>query len=251
MGAAAADAMVGQTDGAQQARALRDMFVSSIPGSSSMGVPQLVKPIAEVWTNKDFNTGNDLESKRLQGKSVEERYNANTTELAKAISKAAPVLSPIQIERIVSGYFGQIPIAVMAATNGLFKDGQVEPVPKNLSEMPLIGAAFQKKYGGADADVMYKLADEAMQAKRDLDGMRREGRAADAKDFIQNHRTELIVAPMALQYQKLMGNIRSMEERIRGANMPGDEKRKRIDDLEKRKQDLASKFEQRIKELES
>jgi hypothetical protein len=216
-----------------------------------MGVPQIVKPIAEVWTNKDFNTGNELESKRLQGKSVEERYNANTTELAKAISKAAPVLSPIQIERIVDGYFGKIPLAVLAATNGLFKDGEVEPVPKNLSEMSFIGSAFQKKYGGADADVMYKLADEAMQAKRDLDGMRREGRAADAKDFIQNHRTELAVAPMALQYQKLMGNFRTMEERIRGANMPGDEKRKRIDDIEKRKQDLASKFEQRIKQIES
>jgi len=251
MGAAAADAMVGQTDGAQQARALRDMFVSSIPGSSSMGVPQLVKPIAEVWTNKDFNTGNDLESKRLQGKSVEERYNANTTELAKAISKAAPVLSPIQIERIVSGYFGQIPIAVMAATNGLFKDGQVEPVPKNLSEMPLIGAAFQKKYGGADADVMYKLADEAMQYKRDFDAMKREGRIADAKDFMQNHRTELMVAPMALHYQKIMGNLRAMEEQVRGSNIPGDEKRKRIDEIEKRKQDMASQFEQRIKQFKS
>jgi len=251
LGAAAADAMAGQTDGGQQLAALQSMFKGAIPGASSMGVPQVVKPIAEVWTNKDFNTGFELESTRLRGKSVEERYNANTTELAKAMSKFAPVLSPIQIERIVSGYFGQIPLAVLAATNGLFKDGEVEPVPKNLSEMSFIGSAFQKKYGGADADVMYKLADEAMQAKRDFDAMKREGRAADAKDFVENHRTELRVAPMALQYQKLMGNIRAMEERIRGANMPGDEKRKRIDDLEKRKQDLASKFEQRIKELES
>jgi hypothetical protein len=251
LGAAASDAMAGQTDGGQQLAALRSMFLGAIPGASSMGVPQVIKPLAEVWTNKDFNTGFELESKRLQGKSVEERYNANTTELAKAMSKFAPVLSPIQIERIVSGYLGQIPIAVLAATNGLFKDGEVEPVPKNLSEMSLVGSLFQKKYGGADADVMYKLADEAMQAKRDLDGMKREGRVADARDYVENHRTELAVAPLALHYQKLMGNIRTMEERIRGTNMPGEEKRKRIDELEKRKQDLAQKFEQRIKELES
>jgi len=251
LGAAASDAMAGQTDGGQQLAALRSMFLGAIPGASSMGVPQVIKPLAEVWTNKDFNTGFELESKRLQGKSVEERYNANTTELAKAVSKFAPVLSPIQIERIVSGYLGQIPIAVLAATNGLFKDGEVEPVPKNLSEMSLVGSLFQKKYGGADADVMYKLADEAMQAKRDLDGMKREGRVADARDYVENHRTELAVAPLALHYQKLMGNIRTMEERIRGTNMPGEEKRKRIDELEKRKQDLAQKFEQRIKELES
>jgi hypothetical protein len=251
LGAAAADAMAGQTDGGQQLAALQSMFKGAIPGASSMGVPQLVKPIAEVWTNKDFNTGFELESTRLRGKSVEERYNANTTELAKAMSKFAPVLSPIQIERIVGGYLGQVPIAVMAATNGLFKDGEVEPVPKNLSEMSLIGAAFQKKYGGADADTMYKLADEALQVKRDFDSMKREGRTADAKDLVENHRAELRAAPLALQYQKLMGNMRTIEERIRGSNMPGDEKRKRIDELQKRKQDLAEKFEQRIKQIES
>jgi hypothetical protein len=251
LGAAAADAMAGQTDGTQQLKALQSMFVGAIPGASSMGVPQLVKPIAEVWTNKDFNTGFELESTRLRGKSVEERYNANTTELAKAMSKFAPVLSPIQLERIVGGYLGQVPIAVMAATNGLFKDGNVEPVPKNLSEMPLIGSSFQKKYGGADADTMYQLADEAMQAKRDFDSMKREGRIADAQDYVKNHRTELRAAPLALQYQKLMGNFRTMEERIRGADMPKEEKRKRIDELQKRKQDLAEKFEQRIKQMES
>ena len=251
MGAAVADAMAGQTDGEQQLTALRSMFVSAIPGVSSMGVPQIVKPIAEVWTNKDFNTWNALESTRLRGKSVEERYNANTTELAKAVSQFAPVLSPIQIERIVSGYFGQVPIAIMAATNGLFKDGDVEPVPKNLSEMSLIGGAFQKKYGGADSDVMYKLADEALQAKRDFDAMKREGRIADAKEYVESHRTELRAAPLALQYQKLMGNLRTMEERIKGSNMPGDEKRARIDDIQKRRQDLAEKFAQRIKQMES
>jgi hypothetical protein len=251
MGAAVADAMVGQTDGEQQLTALRSMFVSSIPGASSMLVPQIVKPIAEVWTNKDFNTWNALESTRLRGKSVEERYNANTTELAKAVSQFAPVLSPIQIERIVSGYLGQVPIAVMAATNGLFKDGDVEPVPKNLSEMSLIGGAFQKKYGGADSDVMYKLADEALQAKRDFDAMKREGRIADAKEYVESHRTELRAAPLALQYQKLMGNLRTMEERIKGSDIPGDEKRKRIDDIQKRRQDLAEKFAQRIKQMES
>jgi hypothetical protein len=249
MGAAAADAMAGETDGTQQLKALQSMLVGAIPGSSSMGMPQIFKPFAEVWANKDFNTGFALESTRLRGKSTEERYNANTTELAKAMSQFAPVLSPIQIERIVGGYLGPLPILVAAATNGLFRDGDVEPVTKNMSEMPFFGSGFQKKYGGADSDVMYRLADEALQAKRDFDSMKREGRIADAQEYLQDHRTELRVAPLALQYQKLMGNFRTMEERIRGSTIPGDEKRKRIDDIQKRRQELAEKFENRIKEL--
>lgn len=251
MAVAAVDGMVGQTDGEQQLEALLSMIKGAIPGASSMLVPQIVKPLAEVFTNKDFNTWNALESTRLRGKTVEERYNANTTELAKAMSAFAPILSPIQIERIVSGYLGSLPILAAAATNGLFKDGDVEPVPKNLSEMPFFGSGFQKKYGGADSDVMYDLADEALQAKRSFDAMKREGRGADAQEFLANNRTELRAAPLALQYQKLMGNLRTIEERIKGSDIPGDEKRKRIDDIQKRRQDLAEKFAQRIKQMES
>lgn len=251
MAVAAVDGMVGQTDGEQQLKALLGMLKGAVPGASSMLVPQLVKPLAEVFTNKDFNTWNALESTRLRGKSTEERYNANTTELAKAVSQFAPVLSPIQIERIVGGYLGSLPILVAAATNGLFRDGDVEPVPKNMSEMPFFGSGFQKKYGGADSDVMYDLADEALQAKRSFDAMKREGRIADAQEYLQDHRTELRAAPLALQYQKLMGNLRTIEERIKGSNIPGDEKRKRIDELQKRRQDLAEKFAQRIKQMES
>jgi hypothetical protein len=243
--------MVGQTDGEQQLKALLSMLKGSIPGASSMLVPQIVKPLAEVFTNKDFNTWNALESTRLRGKTVEERYNANTTELAKAMSAFAPILSPIQIERIVGGYLGSLPILVAAATNGLFRDGEVEPVPKNMSEMPFFGSGFQKKYGGADSDVMYDLADEALQAKRSFDAMKREGRIADAQEFLADNRTELRAAPLALQYQKLMGNLRTIEERIKGSDIPGDEKRKRIDELQKRRQDLAEKFAQRIKQMES
>ena len=248
---ATVDGMVGQTDGEQQLKALLSMLKGSIPGASSMLVPQIVKPLAEVFTNKDFNTWNALESPRLRGKSIEERYNANTTELAKAMSAFAPVLSPIQIERIVSGYLGSLPILAAAATNGLFRDGDVEPVPKNMSEMPFFGSGFQKKYGGADSDVMYELADEALQAKRSFDAMKREGRSADAQEFLADNRTELRAAPLALQYQKLMGNLRTIEERIKGSNIPGDEKRKRIDDIQKRRQELAEKFAQRIKQMES
>jgi len=42
-----------------------------------------------------------------------------------------------------------------------------------------------------------------------------------------------------------------MEERIKGSDIPGDEKRKRIDDIQKRRQELADKFAQRIKQMES
>jgi hypothetical protein len=128
---AAVDAMRAETDGKAQWQAIKDLFLGSIPGYSSMGIPQIAKPVFEVWANKNFLTGAPVESLRLQGLDPEERYNATTTELAKQMSKAVPILSPIQIEHIVRGYFGVLPLAAAAAANGLFeREGKGEKPEK-------------------------------------------------------------------------------------------------------------------------
>jgi hypothetical protein len=250
---AAADAMKAETDGPQQLRALRDMFIGAIPGSSNAFVaPQIIKPLAEVWTNKNFYSGLPLESARLQKLSPEARYYDSTTEIAKQISKLAPVLSPIQIEHIVTGYFGSLPLVAAAATDSLFKSGEpVEAPTRRPSEMPLIGGSFQRKYGGEDADVVYKLATDALQKKATFDSYRKTGKLEDAKEFLADHRAEIMVAPMAMQYEKFMGTLRRQEEIIRGSNMPADKKQERIDQLDKQRQLQSERYMQAIKRAEA
>jgi len=248
-GVAVVDAIKGEVDTPQQLRALKDMFVGAIPGASSMGVPQIIKPIAEVYANKNFYSGNPLVSARLEKLDPEAQYNANTTEFAKFMAKMVPGLSPIQIEHIVSGYLGQIPLMIAATTNDLFRDGKAEPTRK-MSDMPLIGSSFQRKYGGEDADVVYKLATDAAAAKRTFDNYRKTGKIEDAKAYLQEHRAEITVAPMALQYQKIMGALRTQEEIIRGSNMPPDAKAKRIDDLDKQRQLQSERYLKAIRRAE-
>jgi len=234
-GVALVDAIKGEVNTPQQLRALKDMFVGAIPGASSNLAPQIIKPFAEVYANRSFFSGNAIESERQQKLDPEARYNANTTELAKFMAKMVPELSPIQIEHIVSGYLGQLPLMVLASTNDLFRDGKTEPTRK-LSEEPLIGSSFQRKYGGEEADVVYKLATEALQAKRTFDDYRKTGKAEEAKDYQRTHRAEIAVAPMAMQYQKVMGDLRTQEEIIRNSKASSDAKAKRIDELDAKRQ---------------
>jgi hypothetical protein len=138
---------------------------------------------------------------------------------------------------------------VVANTNDLFRDGKDEPTRK-LSEMPLIGSAFQRKYGGEDADVVYKLATDAMEAKRTFDNYRKTGKIEDAKDYLREHRAEIAVAPMALQYQKLMGAIRTQEDLIRNSNASSDAKEKRIDGLNKQRQLQSERYLKAIRRAE-
>ena len=241
---AAVDGMREQTDNAAQWKAIRDLFLNSVPGYSSMGVPQLVKPVFEVWTNKNFLSGAPIESLRLQGLNPEERYNATTTEFAKMLSRALPVLSPIQIEHIVRGYLGVLPLAVVASANSLFeREGAGEKPEKRLSEMALVGTTFQKKYGGADADVVFEAAKDAIDARSTMNKILNEGRRQDAITFRDENRVELALAPAAGQYRQLIGRINSDLRRTQErGDLTAAEKRQRIDKLEEAKQQAANRF---------
>ena len=241
---AAVDGMRAETDGKAQFQALRDLFLGSVPGYSSMGIPALVKPVFEVWTDKNFLTGGPIEPRRMQGYNTEERYLATTTELAKQMSSLLPILSPIQIEHIVRGYLGVLPLAAAAAANGLFeREGKGEKPEGRASDLPLIGTAFQKKYGGGDADVVYREAQEAVEANATFKKMLSEGRREEAVAYREKNKVEMAMAPAAGQYRQIIGRINTDIRRVQERDdLTAEEKRLRLDALEKAKQDRADAF---------
>jgi hypothetical protein len=241
---AAVDGMRAETDGKAQFQALRDLFLGSVPGYSSMGMPALVKPAFEVWTDKNFLTGGPIEPRRMQGYNTEERYLATTTELAKQMSKLLPILSPIQIEHIVRGYLGVLPLAAAAGANGLFeREGKGEKPEGRASDLPLIGTAFQKKYGGGDADVVYREAQEAVEANATFKKMLSEGRREEAVAYREKNKVEMAMAPAAGQYRQIIGRINTDIRRVQERDdLTAEEKRLRLDALEKAKQDRADAF---------
>jgi predicted house-cleaning noncanonical NTP pyrophosphatase (MazG superfamily) len=248
---AAVDAMKAETDGVQQWQALRDMFLQSVPGYSSKFMPQIVKPAFEVWTNKNFFNNTAIESARLEKLSPEQRFTETTTEAAKALGKAVPILSPIQIEHIATGYFGQLPLIIAGAANGLFRtETRGEPAEKRVTDLPFIGSSFQKKYGGADTDVMYRLSTEAMQAKTTFDDLRKKGQVTEAKDYLEDNRVLIASAPLARNYQNVMGKLRADADRINNSErMSAAEKRARLNKIDEARQDVADKFENAMRKI--
>jgi hypothetical protein len=248
---AASDAMKEEVDGVQQLQALRDMFLQSVPGYTSKGMPQIIKPAFEVWTNKNFFNDSAIESARMEKLSPQQRFTETTTEAAKLLSKVLPGLSPIQIEHLATGYFGQLPLIIMGAADGLFrKETRGEPAEKRITDLPFIGSSFQKKYGGADTDVMYRLSSEAMQAKATFDDIRKRGQAQEAKDFLEENRVLIASAPLARNYQNVMGKLRADADRINSMEkLSGAEKRARLDKIDAARQDVADKFEKAMKRI--
>ena len=250
---AAVDAFKEETDGKQQLEAVRDMFLGSVPGYSSKFVPQAVKPLFEVFTNKSFFSGNAIESQSLQGKTPEQRFNNSTTEGAKMLAQILPGLSPIQIDYLSKAYFGAAPILALSAAGNLFaKEGAVEKPEPRLSQNAVFGSMFQRKFGGADADVVYKLAQEATQAQTTFNSMKKTGAPEDIKDYLEDHRAELAAAPAARKFISNMSKLKTQEDIITNrSNLSAEEKRKRLDALDEARQNISKQYMQIIKRVES
>jgi len=227
------------------------MFLQSVPGYTSKGMPQIVKPAFEVWTNKNFFNDSAIESARMEKLSPQQRFTESTTEAAKLLSKVLPGLSPIQIEHLANGYFGQLPLIVMGAADGLFrKETRGEPAERRLTDLPFIGSSFQKKYGGADTDIMYRFSTESMQAKASFDDLRKRGLVQEAKEFLEENRELIAATPLARNYQSVMAKLRADADRINNMEkLTGAEKRARLDKLDAARQDVADKFEKAIRRI--
>jgi hypothetical protein len=216
-------------------------------------VPQIVKPGFEVFTNKNFLTGAPIESMRLRNMETADRYTESTTELAKAMSRALPILSPVQIEHIVRGYLGIAPIAAAAMINGVVPTPERGERPTTrASELPFLGSAFQRKMGGAQADEVYDLAEAAFQARQSYNERLKTGRAEEAKEFREERKVELAMAAQAGQYRQLIGRLNADIRRTQNrTDLNGEEKRARLDMLEQAKLDAANRFLQRYRDVEN
>ena len=249
---ATVDAILGTADSKQQVKALRDMFLSSIPGYTSMFTPELVKPMAEVWTNKDFYSGENIESASMQRKSPDQRFGQGTTELAKALSKALPILSPVQIEHIVRGYMGSLPLAAASATNSLFAQRDTgEKAERRASDLPVIGSLFQREYGGADTDVVYGLAKEAVTAADTYRSMLKEGRKEEAADYLEQNHAQIFAASAGRKYENVMGTLRTRADIIQSnKTLSAPDKRAKLDAIDALKQKETAAFMKAIKDAE-
>jgi hypothetical protein len=252
-GVAAVDSIKGTVDSKQQFKAIREMFIGSIPGASSDFLPQIAKPIYEVMFNKNTFTGAPLEPTSVSGRLPEDRYIATTTELSKQMAKVLPGLSPIQIDHLVKAYFGAAPIVAMAGVGSLFtKEGAVEKPEGRLSQTPVFGSMFQRKFGGAEGDVVFDIAEKALQTNQSFSALKRSGTPEDVRAFREENKAELQIAPMAGAYKQNMGRLKLQEEIITNRlNLSPAEKRARIDQIDKARQETAERFMQRIREIES
>ena len=233
--------MMADKHGAEEAfKAFKTIILQTIPGGSSYGIPQAVKPAIEYGLGKSFYTGRDTLSKREQGLLPEEQFREKTSELAKMMGSGLG-LSPIKIEALVSGYTGTMGLALMQLLSmGVPTGESPEKTAKRLSDLPVVGGSFQPNDAGGIINAVYERMSEVKKVKDTVDRMLAEGRADDALKLINKRSDEFAQSGMADYYMSHMQQVTKFENAIRASGLSGPEKRGQLDQLRQVKIMLAN-----------
>lgn len=207
-------------------------------------IPTAIVPIIEAVTDYDFWHNRSLTPQRLKNLPSEQQYINNTSELAKALGDTWGAkyfkLSPIKIDRFVTGYFASagrfIASMLNEPINAIRGTSRLAEQSKYWYEQPFVGSFLRQD--GQDSETVnrfYDLYEKLNEEQARNDAVRE-----------QNGKKKGKKSQAMRNADQAMKTIRDYNKKIReiqnSRKLDGDEKRKRIDALKEKTRKLAKKF---------
>lgn len=209
-------------------------------------IPQVFRPLIDVYSNKDAFTGRPIESQAMQRLRPEDRYTHNTSELARLLSKSGvlvdPVslvagtgvkqLSPVQIDSLIKGYFAGVGVMAVAGADGLLHHtlidrGAALPVPLRtltgsfMEELPTNSSRY--------VDMLYKTAQDVEQTYASYQNAIKQGNIEEARRIQKDEGDTLAKYHMIESLKKNEARITQVIQRtINDKVMTGEQKAEQI-----------------------
>ncbi|WP_279450309.1 LPD38 domain-containing protein [Aeromonas hydrophila] len=229
------DKDTGTQFGKAVARAFGDTFALN-------PTPQIVKPMVEAAFNYDTFRGGPIDSPQDLAVKAEARYNEQTSLLMRELGELSG-FSPKQLEHLVIGYTGTMGSYVMAVVDGLIRAARPgESASWRADEIPLVKAVYRGTGPAKSTQHMeefYRMLTEVNQLKRTVDQYRSEGLTEKANELLDEQGGILKSRRSLSRTQQQVRVVRNKIELIqRDRTMNAEEKRRRIDEMLARRNDL-------------
>jgi hypothetical protein len=243
-------------EGKQFEKSLKNMITNTF----AINLPQFVKPLVDLYANKDSFTGAPIESAGMERLSKQERATDSTSPLAIALGGLSSValpgegLSPVQVDYAIKAYFGWLGgtiaqtshYAVMPFKSGSYPDTKwIDKVSVGLvKSLP----ANQSKY----ATAFYESNKEISQAYADMRHYAEIGDSEKVLKILEEKRDKIQLNKF---YDKTAKNMSKVRLQIRvimnDDTMSGAAKREEIDRLKEIISMLAKQAEDTRKSLKA
>jgi hypothetical protein len=216
----------------------RKNVLSLLSDNLSMNpVPQLVKPILDVYANKDSFSGRAIESMGMDKLKPEYRFNDRTSMTARAASTAmnsvtglvgVDAASPVQIDHMLRGYFGWLGAFIVGAGDVVMRPatGQPSRASQDMWKVATGGMVGDlrdapSRYIGQ----MYEQAKEIEEAYGTWRALAKEGKTAEAKEFFEDHKSQLAKYRGVEAVKRAEAKLNERRRIIERSNMGASEKR--------------------------
>lgn len=207
-------------------------------------VPQLAKPILEVYFNRNMFTDRPIVGERLKGLPSGLQYEPWTHHTAKLAGKLG--ISPKKAEHIIRGYFSTVGAFSMFFTDIIAKQvGDYPDMPKTINDYPLVGR-FLRSVPARNTkfrNEFYQLASEMDKTYRAVKSLQQFGEA-DALQKIRDNDANLLRWRRAFNRVRSRLSIIGKRERyiINNKALPIAEKRNQLDALILQKNAITQKM---------
>lgn len=204
--------------------------------------PQIVKPLVESYFNYDAFRGIPIENAQDLAVQAEARYNEQTSLMMRELGETLG-MSPKKLEHLLIGYTGTIGSYVMAAADGLIRASRPgESASWRADEIPLVKAVYRGTGPAKSTQHMeefYRMLNEVNQLKRTVDQYRSEGLTDKANELLEEQGGILKSRRSLSRTQQQVRVVRNRIELIqRDRTLTAEEKRRRIDEMLARRNDL-------------
>ena len=214
--------------------------------------PQFIKPMIELWANKNFFTGRDIESMGMERLSTSERYGAYTSGVARAVGQT-DIISPVKFDHLVRAYFGWLGTHIVMAADFAVQPlmGMPDRPERRIDDYFVVGdfakelPAYQSRY----ITRLYDQAKKSQEAMADIRHYRQLGELERAKEIAEERREDIALYGIYTRAQRRLSEI---NKQIRNTQMSdaisAEEKRERLTMLGDQKNRVARLTEMRARE---
>jgi hypothetical protein len=218
-------------------------------------VPQMFKPMMDLYANNDSFTGRQIETLGMERLSKPERYGPNTSALAKALGSAGDYtgVSPVQVDHMIRAYFGWLGTmgaATVDAATSPFSD-----IEKPAKKMDDYFGGFVKELPGASSRYLedfYEQAKATNEAMADLRRAREAGDTEKAAEIMEERGAKVAKYRIYQQAQRQRADLNKRIRIVRSSeDMDADTKRLRLDELTELRNRIARQVSDRTRAREA
>jgi hypothetical protein len=243
-------------DKGAEGKQFKDSLLRMATDTFAVNYPQFIKPLIDLYANKDSFTGAPIESAGMERLSKQERKTETTSPLAIALggltSIAGEGLSPVQMDYAIKAYFGWLGgtvadfshYATMPFRDGAYPDRRM---------IETVSAGFIKELPATQSRMVtafYKNNKEISQAYADMRHYAELGDSEKVMKILEKNRDKIALAKFYDHMTKEMSKVRQQINIImEDKTMSGAAKKEEIDRLKLIIADIAKQSEDARKSM--